>query len=104
MMNTATVTSGNLTASSSATVTVTGPFKPTAHFNAQLSNQGLAYTPDQIRSAYGVNNLSLDGAGQTIAIVDAYDNPAIIQSLDTFDQQFATTSGSSANTGRRRTS
>ncbi|HEV3339865.1 MAG TPA: hypothetical protein VG125_05895, partial [Pirellulales bacterium] len=94
MMNTATVTSGNLTASSSATVTVTGPFKPTAHFNAQLSNQGLAYTPDQIRSAYGVNNLSLDGAGQTIAIVDAYDNPAIIQSLDTFDQQFATTSGS----------
>jgi hypothetical protein len=91
ILNTATVTAGNLTASASATITITGSFKPTAHFNADVSNQGLAYTPAQIRTAYGINNLSLDGTGQTIAIVDAYDNPAIIQALDTFDAQFGLT-------------
>ena len=29
--------------------------------NADLSDFGLAYTPAQIRTAYGINNLSLDG-------------------------------------------
>ena len=65
---------------------------------AQLSagSQGTTvYSPDQVRTSYGVNNLSLDGTGQTIAIVDAYDNPSIYQSLDAFDAQFkATSSGS----------
>jgi hypothetical protein len=55
------------------------------------------YTPGQIRTAYGVaalGNLAtpLDGTGQTIAIVDAYDNPAIYSALDTFDAQFGLTS------------
>ncbi len=59
--------------------------------NADLGDTGIAYTPAQIRSAYGVNNLTLDGAGQTIAIVNAYDNPAIYQALDTFDAQFGVT-------------
>ena len=59
--------------------------------NATLSADGLAYSPAQIRTAYGINDLSLDGTGQTIAIVDAYDNPAIFQSVDTFDSQFGTT-------------
>ena len=55
---------------------------------------GTVYTPAQIRTAYGINNLSLDGTGQTIAIVDAYDDPQIYQALDTFDGQFGlTTSG-----------
>ena len=31
----------------------------------------VAYTPNQIRDAYGVNNLALDGTGETIAIVGA---------------------------------
>lgn len=44
---------------------------------AQLvgGNNGTVYTPAQIRSAYGINNLSWDGTGQTIAIVDAYNDP-----------------------------
>ena len=50
-----------------------------------------AFTPAQIRDAYGVNNLSLDGTGQTIAIVDAYDDPDILQALDAFDSQFSLT-------------
>jgi len=54
----------------------------------------VAYTPAQIRAAYGISKLSLDGTGQTIAIVDAYDDPSIFQSLDAFDSQFGlTTSG-----------
>jgi Ca2+-binding RTX toxin-like protein len=53
------------------------------------------YTPAQVRSAYGINSLAtpLDGSGQTIAVVDAYDNPLIYQSLDAFDQQLGTASG-----------
>ncbi len=51
----------------------------------------VAYTPAQIRAAYGINALSLDGTGQTIAIVDAYDDPSIFQALDAFDTQFGLT-------------
>lgn len=52
-----------------------------------------AYTPAQIRSAYGFNNISFgsvqgDGTGQTIAIVDAYSDPKIQADLNTFDAQF----------------
>jgi len=66
----------------------------------------VAYTPAQIRAAYGINALGaglpalgaglptppLDGTGQTIAIVDAYDDPSIGLALDTFDAQFGLTS------------
>ncbi len=56
----------------------------------------VAYSPAQIRAAYGISSLALDGTGQTIAIVDAYDDPAIGLSLDTFDAQFGlTTAGPS---------
>ncbi|HKM55189.1 MAG TPA: Ig-like domain repeat protein, partial [Isosphaeraceae bacterium] len=51
----------------------------------------VAYTPAQIRAAYGISKLSLDGSGQTIAIVDAYDDPSIYQALDAFDSQFGLT-------------
>jgi hypothetical protein len=53
----------------------------------------VAYGPAQVRDAYGINQLSLDGTGQVIAIVDAYDNPAIYASLDQFDAQFSATTG-----------
>ena len=55
-------------------------------------NGTVAYTPAQIRSAYGISALSEDGTGQTIAIVDAYDDPMIYQALDAFDSQFGLTS------------
>src|ERR1041384_6459215 len=48
----------------------------------------LYYTPQQIRHAYGFDKISNDGAGQTIAIVDAYDEPTIFSDLATFDKQF----------------
>ncbi len=46
------------------------------------------YSPAQIRQAYGFNSLSLTGAGQTIAIVDAYNAPTIAADLHKFDTQF----------------
>jgi hypothetical protein len=52
----------------------------------------VAYTPAQIRAAYGMSALALDGTAQTIAIVDAYDDPNIYQSVDAFDNQFCLTS------------
>jgi streptogramin lyase len=53
-------------------------------------------TPAQVRHAYGVDALpraSNDGTGETIAIVDAYDDPTIFQDLNTFDQTFSVTPG-----------
>jgi subtilase family serine protease len=46
------------------------------------------YSPAQIRHAYGFDQLSLDGSGQTIAIVDAYDHPNIVDDLKIFDQEY----------------
>jgi subtilase family serine protease len=48
----------------------------------------VGYTPAQIRHAYGFDQLWLDGRGQTIAIVDAYDDPNIVNDLRTFDRTF----------------
>ncbi len=59
--------------------------------NATLSDSGVAYTPAQIRDAYGINDLSLDGTGQTIAIVDAYDDPDIFQAVDDLRHAFSLT-------------
>jgi hypothetical protein len=52
------------------------------------------YTPAQIRAAYGFNQVSFgsvsgDGTGQTIAIVDAYNDPNLAGDLNTFDQTFS---------------
>ncbi|HVJ48481.1 S53 family peptidase [Desulfitobacterium sp.] len=46
------------------------------------------YNPAQIGNAYGLNQLSATGSGQTIAIVDAYGSPTIATDLQTFNQQF----------------
>ncbi len=43
------------------------------------------YTPTQVRHAYGFDKLPYNGAGETIAIVDAYDDPKIQSDLHTFD-------------------
>lgn len=42
------------------------------------------YTPKQIRHAYGFDQITGNGTGQTIAIVDAYGNPNVINDLTVF--------------------
>ena len=53
------------------------------------------YNPQQIQSAYGINQIKFsggtvtgNGAGQTIAIVDAYNDPNITSDLAKFDSEF----------------
>ena len=45
-------------------------------------------TPSEMRHAYGFDQVSGTGAGQTIAIVDAFDDPNISSDLHTFDQRY----------------
>ena len=57
-----------------------------------------ALTPAQVRQAYGfsqvaaVNGTSLTGAGETIAIIDAYNDPYITSDLATFDAKYGLSS------------
>jgi subtilase family serine protease len=53
---------------------------------AQKNVNGL--TPAQIKEAYDFDQISNQGDGQTIAIVDAFDDPNIEADLATFDNQF----------------
>ncbi|WP_435016083.1 hypothetical protein TA3x_003643 [Tundrisphaera sp. TA3] len=52
------------------------------------------FRPDQISKAYGFDQAYLaggivgDGAGQTIVILNAYDNPNIVNDLDQFNRAF----------------
>lgn len=44
--------------------------------------------PAQVRKAYGFDAIRFDGRGQTIAIVDAFNDPNIAGDLATFDRTF----------------
>lgn len=60
-----------------------------------LTPSGLS--PAQISTAYGFNYVSYTGAGQTIGIVDAYDDPNIEADLGVFSTQFGLPSCTTAN-------
>lgn len=60
-----------------------------------LSATPTGLSPIQVRQAYGFNQITFnngtiqgDGSGQTIAIVDAYNDPHIISDLSHFDSTF----------------
>lgn len=67
-------------------------FLRSADASTDSSIQG--YFPSQISQAYEFNKITLpngvtaDGSGQTIAIVDAYNDPKITSDLAVFDQEF----------------
>ncbi len=48
--------------------------------------KGVAYTPSEIRTAYSYS--SAVGAGETIAIIDAYGSPSLSSDVACFDQVF----------------
>ncbi|MGA8037954.1 MAG: S53 family peptidase [Candidatus Acidiferrales bacterium] len=56
-----------------------------------------AFTPSTIRHAYSFDALSNQGAGQTIAVIDAYDDANIESDLATFSTQFNLPSCTSAS-------
>lgn len=53
--------------------------------------------PSQMRIAYGFSQLTDEGQGQTIAIVDAYDDPNIESDLGVFTSQFDLLACTTAN-------
>jgi subtilase family serine protease len=77
---------------------------PDSAFTAGLPASGLAacvtpspvrvsafihcYTPQQIRTAYGVDQVPNKGAGQTIVLVDAYGSPTAAHDLQVFHDTF----------------
>ncbi len=72
-----------------------GATHPLETSHSSTSNPNFAgFVPNQIRQAYGIDRISFsggvtgDGTGQTIAIVDAYDDPNIASDLQHFDQAF----------------
>jgi subtilase family serine protease len=70
------------------------------HTNAASTPSGppsTAHTPTQIRHAYGFDQVSNQGAGQIIGIVDAYDDPNIASDLNVFDQKFGLAACTAAN-------
>ncbi|MDG7013147.1 MAG: S53 family peptidase [Nitrososphaerota archaeon] len=72
------------TLASTQTVTSSPNFNPLTF----CASAGLVcYSPQFIRSAYDFPS-NLDGAGQTIVIVDAYGSPTIVSDLNLFDTSF----------------
>jgi subtilase family serine protease len=72
----------------------------TPDFIVNFDPSTATYTPTQIRAAYGVNKITFssgtvtgNGKGQTIAIVDAYDDPNIAKDLKSFDTKYKLPTG-----------
>ncbi|MGO9114822.1 MAG: S8 family serine peptidase [Thermoguttaceae bacterium] len=61
-----------------------------ATFPSTAANPGSGppFYPSQIRQAYEVTSLAASGAGQTIAIIDAYDYPNALSTINTFSSEF----------------
>jgi subtilase family serine protease len=64
------------------------PYSPPSGFTSaglpSISWAVKGYTPDQIKGAYGISGY--DGTGQTVAIIDAYASPTILQDVNQWSQ------------------
>lgn len=58
--------------------------KPPLHFKPAMSISPKGYVPVQIRHAYGIDQITGNGSGQTIAIVDAYGSSSLQNDLNAF--------------------
>jgi subtilase family serine protease len=56
-----------------------------------------AFAPAQVRHAYGFDQVTNQGAGQTIGIVDAYDDANVASDLGVFSAQFGLPACTSSN-------
>jgi hypothetical protein len=73
-----------------------GALPYTVNDGASVSGPAGGLTPRQIATAYGYDPTG-GGAGQTVAIVDAFDDPKIEADLATFDSQYALPACTEAN-------
>jgi hypothetical protein len=71
-----------------STLPVAQPIYKLASLVVYTSPPSGSFTPAQIQQAYQYNQVSYNGSGETIAIVDAYNDPAIQSDVNSFDTQF----------------
>lgn len=67
------------------------------HITPSTSTSPSGLSPAQIKSAYAFSTSSTIGAGKTIAIVDAYDDPTAEKDLGVFSSQFGLPACTTAN-------
>jgi hypothetical protein len=67
------------------------------HGNPRASTSPSGLSPAAIKQAYGFSTGSTDGAGKTIAIVDAYDDPTAEADLGVFSSHFDLPACTTAN-------
>jgi subtilase family serine protease len=68
-----------------------------SHGNPDAGNSPTGLAPATIKSAYGFSTSPTAGAGKTIAIVDAYDDPSAESDLNVFSSQFGLPGCTTAN-------
>jgi subtilase family serine protease len=68
-----------------------------AHGKPLATSTPAGYSPADLRGAYKLGNAITGGAGQTIAIVDAYDDPSAESDLAAYRSQFGMTACTTAN-------
>jgi subtilase family serine protease len=74
-----------------------GEARPPIHVKGNATAGPTGLSPAQVRHFYGFDRISNGGAGQTIAIVDAYDDPNIESDLAVFSEQLGLPSCTSSN-------
>lgn len=65
-----------------------GYARPPFHITRNASTGPIGLAPAQVTHFYGIDQLANQGAGQTIAIIDAYDDPNIASDLAVFSTTF----------------
>ena len=74
-----------------------GYARPPIHVKGNATSAPTGLSPAQARQAYGFDQITNQGSGQIIGIVDAYDDPNIESDLGVFDSQFGLTACTSGN-------
>jgi subtilase family serine protease len=98
----ATASSGRAQAAPALRPLVAGSINANTLVSPEPTSQCLAtigihcYAPGQLETAYGLDQLharGINGRGKTIAIVDAFGSPTIVNDLHAFDQAFGNGAG-----------
>lgn len=74
-----------------------GYARPPIHVKGNATKAPTGLFPKSVVHAYGFDQISNQGAGQIIAIVDAYDDPNIESDLGVFDSQFGLAACTTSN-------
>ncbi len=81
-------------ATSPANISPRARVGPTVTYTSPLPGY---LTPEELRDAYALPSETTPAAGQTIALIDAYDDPTAEADLGVFDEQFGLPACTSAN-------